>query len=352
MKLLDIFSGAGGLSLGFEQAGFSIALGVDFNAVALETFRKNHISSQTVCGDLQSDSIKKQIVDFAKKNNIKGILGGPPCQGFSLKGKKLGLADERNYLFREYLKIVKEIKPDFIVMENVKALVNTANGYFLNEIKTELQNLGLNTFIKVLNAKDYGVPQNRERVFIIGLRNKNFDFDNIIKQSEVNVYDAISDLHFLNSGEGNFEQKYKKNPISDYQKTMRKNSELLYNHQATNHSDLALYKLSLIPPEGNKNDLPDELKGNQKFNTTWGRLRWKEVSPTIDTRFDTPSNGRNSHPILNRAITPREAARLQSFPDDFVFYGSKTEICKQIGNAVPPKLAFAIANAIKNKLSE
>lgn len=352
MKLLDIFSGAGGLSLGFEQAGFSIGLGVDFNAQALETFKKNHHSAEIICGDLLNDDIKHQIINFCKENNIKGILGGPPCQGFSLKGKKLGLADERNYLFREYLKIVKEIEPDFIVMENVKALVNTANGYFISEIKNELQNLGLNTFIKVLNAKDYGVPQNRERVFIVGIKNKVFDFNSIIKEPEMNVYDAISDLCFLNSGEGDFKQNYKIDISSNYQKEMRKESAFLYNHHATNHSELALYKLSLIRPEGDKNDLPKELKGNQKFNTTWGRLKWKEVSPTIDTRFDTPSNGRNSHPFLNRAITPREAARLQSFPDNFIFYGKKTEICKQIGNAVPPKLAFSIANAIKNKLSE
>ena len=318
----------------------------------METFKKNHHLSTVICGDLQSDDLKNQIIDFARNKGIKGILGGPPCQGFSLKGKKLGLADERNFLFREYLKLVKEIKPDFIVMENVKALKNTSNGYFINEIEKELQEIGLKVSIKILNAKDYGVPQSRERVFIIGIKDKVFDFDNIIKEKEIKVEDAISDLCFLNSGEGSFEQNYREDAKSDYQKQMRKNSVMLFNHQATNHNEIALYKLSLIPAEGSKNDLPKELWGNQKFNTTWGRLKWNEFSPTIDTRFDTPSNGRNSHPFLNRAITPREAARLQSFPDDFIFYGKKTEICKQIGNAVPPKLAFSIANEIKKYLSE
>lgn len=127
---------------------------------------------------------------------------------------------------------------------------------------------------------------------------------------------------------------------------MRKNSLKLYNHKATNHSKHALYKLSLIPPEKGKKFLPKELLGKQKFKTTWTRLEWNEPSPTIDTRFDTPSNGKNTHPILNRAITPREAARLQSFPDDFIFTGTKTSVCTQIGNAVPPLLAKAIGLGI------
>ena len=134
MKLLDLFCGAGGLSYGFERAGFEIALGVDINAPSLETFQKNHKNTQVLCGDLTSDEMKQKIIQQAQLLGVKGILGGPPCQGFSMKGKKLGLNDERNFLFREYLKIVEVIQPDFIVMENVKALVNTANGYFLEQI--------------------------------------------------------------------------------------------------------------------------------------------------------------------------------------------------------------------------
>lgn len=347
MKLLDIFCGAGGLSHGFERAGFDIALGVDINAAALETFQYNHRNAQILCGDLTDDALKQQIIETAKQNQVRGILGGPPCQGFSLKGKKLGLQDERNFLFREYLKLVTEIKPDFIVMENVKALVNTANGYFLNEITQALENLGLTTRVKVLNARDYGVPQNRERVFIVGIKKSAFDFSRLPIGKHVTVADAISDLHFLSSGEGAFKQDYRLPENSEYQHEMRQNSLKLFNHQATNHNQIALAKLKMIPPEGDKSSLPPELHGKQQFGTTWARLKWQETSPTIDTRFDTPSNGCNSHPELHRAITPREAARLQSFPDDFVFYGKKTEICKQIGNAVPPKLALALASALK-----
>ena len=357
MKVLDLFCGAGGLSYGFEQAGFDIALGVDMNAAALETFKKNHKNSHTLCGDLTNEQLKIHIIKFAKENNIKGILGGPPCQGFSLKGKKLGLADERNFLFLEYLKLVEAIQPDYIVMENVKALVSTANGYFLNEIKSALKKLGLDVSVQVLNAKYFGVPQSRERVFIVGLRENTFNFDLLLKKSAVKnpqvltVKDAISDLAYLKSAEGKFEQNYINQPKSNYQQALRVKATQLFNHQATNHNQAALDKLQMIPPEGNKSSLPIELHGKQKFGTTWSRLKWSEPSPTIDTRFDTPSNGCNSHPELHRAITPREAARLQSFPDHFVFYGKKTEICKQIGNAVPPRLAEAIANELKEYLN-
>ena len=348
MNLLDLFCGAGGLSYGFERAGFNIALGVDINSAALETFQLNHHNTQTLCGDLTNDTLK--IIEIAKENDVRGILGGPPCQGFSLKGKKLGLQDERNFLFREYLKLVEEIQPDFIVMENVKALIKTANGYFLNEMTQALANLGLKTRVKVLNARDFGVPQNRERVFIVAIKKQEFNFFTLSTSKPVTVADAISDLHFLASGEGMFEQDYRQSENSEYQREMRQNSNKLFNHQATNHNHIALAKLKMIPPEGDKSSLPPELHGRQQFGSTWARLKWQEASPTIDTRFDTPSNGCNSHPELHRAITPREAARLQSFPDNFVFYGKKTEICKQIGNAVPPKLAFALACALKQYL--
>lgn len=170
--------------------------------------------------------------------------------------------------------------------------------------------------------------------------------DEIVK-NKVTVRDAISDLAYLNSGEGYFESEYLYPAKTEYQIIQRYNSKKIYNHIATNHSDFALKKLSLIPPECDKSALPIEFYGKQKFSTTWSRLIWDKPSPTIDTRFDTPSNGRNSHPYLNRSITPREAARIQSFPDSFIFYGNKCSVCKQIGNAVPPLLAKAIGVHIK-----
>ncbi|RUT51349.1 hypothetical protein BWK67_02180 [Campylobacter fetus] len=176
---------------------------------------------------------------------------------------------------------------------------------------------------KILNAKDYGVPQNRERVFFIAHKELFLDFP---KENGklVNVRDAISDLSYLESGDRTIESKYKIKPQSDYQKMMRADKSQY--HVASNHSKLAINKLKMIPAECGKEFLPEHLHGKQKFSTTWGRLVWDDVSPTIDTRFDTPSNGKNSHPVLHRAITPREAARIQSFDDNFYFKGTKTQV--------------------------
>ncbi|RVZ96249.1 DNA cytosine methyltransferase [Helicobacter pylori] len=297
------------------------------------------------------DKYKRQKYhSVAQKLEINMIIGGPPCQGFSNKGKNLGLKDPRNFLFLEYIEIVKAIKPEIFIIENVKNIISCAKGYFLEEIKERLNALGYQLSYQILNAKDYGVPQNRERAFIVGASRFSFDFNLLDPSQSVNVQDAISDLAYLCSNEGAFGSDYL-NPIqSSYQALMRKNSPKLYNHQATNHSQAALEKLKLINKEQGKECLPKNLHGKQQFKSTWGRLNWNKISPTIDTRFDTPSNGTNSHPELHRSITPREAARIQSFSDNYIFYGNKTSVCKQIGNAVPPLLALALGKAILKSL--
>ncbi len=297
------------------------------------------------------DKYKRQKYhSVAQKLEINMIIGGPPCQGFSNKGKNLGLKDPRNFLFLEYIEIVKAIKPEIFIIENVKNLISCAKGYFLEEIKERLNALGYQLSYQILNAKDYGVPQNRERAFIVGASRFGFDFKLLEPSQSVNVQDAISDLAYLCSNEGAFESDYL-NPIqSSYQALMRKDSPKLYNHQATSHSQAALEKLKLINKEQGKECLPKNLHGKQQFKSTWGCLNWNKISPTIDTRFDTPSNGTNSHPELHRSITPREAARIQSFSDNYIFYGNKTSVCKQIGNAVPPLLALALGKAILKSL--
>lgn len=345
-KILDLFCGAGGFSFGFDQVNaFETLLGVDFDKNVKETFLRNKKNAQIIIGDIKEKKIKDQIINLSKKLKINMIIGGPPCQGFSLKGKNLGLNDERNYLFKEYIEIVSILKPEIFVIENVKNLINSADKFFINEIISTLSKLNYKISFGILNAANFGVPQNRERVIIIGSKTHKINLPQPLTK-KVTVKDAIFDLSYLNSNEGLFESDYINNPMSKYQHEMRKKSKKLYNHVATNHSIDAIYKLSLIPPECDKSFLPKELYGKQKFSTTWSRLIWNECSPTIDTRFDTPSNGRNSHPFLNRAITPREAARIQSFPDHFIFYGNKCSICKQIGNAVPPLLSKAIAKQI------
>lgn len=348
-KILDLFCGAGGFSYGMHKnSAFTTVVATDFNQAATETFKKNMPEATVITGDITESATREQIIEQSIKAGVNMIIGGPPCQGFAMKGKKLGLKDPRNFLFLEYLKIVEQIKPEVFVIENVKRLLTTENGWFKEEILNYIHNLGYNANFGVLNAYDYGVPQSRERAIFICSKSKNIELPPK-REAHTSVRDAISDLAYLESGEGAFEQEYITECLTEYQRVMRKDSHVLYNHKATRHSDVALMKLSMIPPEKGKEYLPEELRGKQQYNTTWCRLIWDTFSPTIDTRFDTPSNGTNSHPVLNRSITPREAARIQSFGDDFIFYGSKSEICRQIGNAVPPLLGKAIADAIANE---
>ena len=250
-------------------------------------------------------------------------------------------------MFKEYLKIVEELKPELFIIENVKGLLISSDGFFKKEIIRSIKKLGYFVEYGVLNAADFGVPQSRERTIFICSKKRPIPLPKQEIFKRTTVRDAIEDLAFLNSGEGEFVQDYKYLAKSEYQMLRRRKSYKLYNHVASKHKDVAIKKLMLIPPEQGKEFLPKELTGKQKYKTTWGRLKWYDISPTIDTRFDAASNGTNNHPFLNRAITPREAARLQSFDDTFVFLGSKVHVRKQIGNAVPPLLAKAIADQIE-----
>ena len=346
-RVLDLFCGAGGLSWGLHKNPFfKTVVALDFDAHAADTFKKNMPEAEIVVGDITEETVKQKIVTLSREKEVNMLVGGPPCQGYSMKGKKLGLDDPRNFLFREYLSLVKELQPEVFVIENVKGLVIASNGWFRDEIVSSIRSLGYNVRYALLNAADYGVPQARERAIFICSKSITINPPLPTVEIKTTVRDAISDLAYLESGEGDFEQDYITEATSEYQRIMRYGAIKLFNHKASNHKDIAIEKLKMIPPEQGKEFLPEELLGNQKFKTTWGRLKWDTVSPTIDTRFDASSNGTNNHPFLNRAITPREAARIQSFDDSFVFWGSKVHIRKQVGNAVPPLLAKAIADKI------
>lgn len=352
-KILDLFCGAGGFSYGMEKnPHFKTVIALDNDAYVGETFKRNMPECKVFIGDITDSKTKTQIKEKAQELGVNMIIGGPPCQGYSNKGKKLGLEDPRNFLFREYLSFVENLKPDVFVIENVKALLSTSKGWFRDEIVTTITQMGYHVEYGVLNASYFGVPQARERAIFICSRHKPITLPEKNCESFVTVKDAIFDLAYLESGEGSFEQEYINEPTCPYQKMMREGAVTLYNHMASKHKQIAIDKLKLIPPEKGKECLPEEMKGKQKFKTTWGRLKWNEVSPTIDTRFDAASNGTNNHPFLNRAITPREAARIQSFDDKFVFVGSKVRIRKQIGNAVPPLLAKAIADKIYKEIGK
>lgn len=352
-RILDLFCGAGGLSYGLEEnCHFETEVALDNDEKAMVTFKNNFPQAYALVGDITDQTVKDKIIKECKDRQVNMIVGGPPCQGFSLKGKKLGLDDPRNFLFNEYLYFVEVIQPAVFVIENVKALLSTSAGWFKDQIVSRVNKMGYSVEYGVLTASDFGVPQARQRAIFICSKVGRIKLPSPTCKRPITVKQAISDLDYLESGEGSFEQPYITEAMSDYQVLMRKNSTKLFNHVASKHAQIAIEKLKMIPPECGKEHLPKEMLGNQKFTGTWGRLKWDNVSPTIDTRFDAASNGTNNHPVRNRSITPREAARIQSFPDCFVFYGLRREISRQIGNAVPPLLAKAIADQIYNSIGE
>lgn len=344
MNVIDLFAGVGGFSEGFKMAGANIILANEIDEQIAKSYKKNHPETKVVQKDITEIDI---IENFKEYKNIDIIVGGPPCQGFSQKGKRLLMDDPRNFLFKRFFEVVNYIKPMYFVIENVPNILTAQGGYFKNEIESLFEDIGYKVSSSILDASDYGVPQKRRRAFIIGrLGNKTLEFSTN-KYKKVTIWDAISDLSYLESGEGSLIQKYINKPKSEYQVKMRRKSTELYNHKATNHSSLAIERMKLIPQNGNKEDLPKEHRTKSIHSGTWGRMNKDNQSVTITTRFDTPSSGRFTHPILNRAITVREAARLQSFSDDFIFYGTKTSQMKQVGNAVPPLLAREIAKLIR-----
>ena len=352
-KLIDLFAGVGGLSFGFEQNGFQTVLANEYDKSIADAYVKNRDASkfEMIAEDITSLDIDTVFGKF--EGYVDVIVGGPPCQGFSQKGQRKTIHDPRNFLFRHYVDVVKRVKPKYFVMENVPNLLTTENGYFKDEIMNLFSKFGYRVDAKVLNASDYGVPQNRRRAVFIG---KLTDGAPVIfpetKDGRITIWDAISDLNWLNSGEGEEIQDYRIDPETDYQRKLRVNSEKLYNHIATDHSPIALERMAMVPPGGGKENLPKEHLTKSIYSGTWCRMAENEIAVTMTTRFDTPSSGKFTHPRLNRAITVREAARIQSFPDTFHFFGTKTSQMKQVGNAVPPMLASAIAKAILDDMSQ
>lgn len=349
-KVIDLFAGVGGLSLGFEQKGFSVVLANEYDETIAEAYQANHPKTKMIVGDITTLDLEKTF--GAYKGKISVIIGGPPCQGFSQKGQRKTIHDKRNFLFKYYVNVVSLVKPQYFVMENVPNLLTSEKGFFKKEIEELFNSMGYSLNSGVLNAADYGVPQNRRRAVIIGKLNSPAPQLPIPKTGTTTIWDAISDLSYLDSGEGIEEQQYAKPVQSEYQKILRGDSTILYNHVATKHSPLALERLSLIPPNSGKEVLPKEHLTKSIYSGTWTRMRKDEVSVTITTRFDTPSSGKFTHPYLNRAITVREAARIQSFPDSFRFIGNKGSQMKQVGNAVPPLLASAIAETIMKDITK
>lgn len=387
LKMIDLFSGAGGLSEGLRQAGFHSLYANEVIKTYSETYARNHPDTLVDQRDIRSvdaKSIRQKLK--LEQGDLDLIAGGPPCQGFSINAPIRSNDDSRNHLFREFIRFVDEFQPKAVLIENVPGLVSFENGMTLQAILDELTNHGYHADVRILYAPHYGVPQTRWRTIIIGMKyqediqaafpqpeydaplrvnfTSRFDGRNIIGfpqknnlQPHISVKDALSDLPVLNNGESGLECKnYRSLPQNRFQYLMREFSNGVFNHEAPRLSKINLERLKYIPAGGNWTNIPDNLlpKGMQRARKSDHTKRYGRVNPdglasTILTKCD-PHWGAYFHYDQDRVFSVREAARIQTFPDHFIFTGSKAEQYEQVGNAVPPFLAAAIGHSLAKLL--
>lgn len=340
-KVLDLFSGSGGLSLGFELAGFSVTDAVDNWQDALDTLRFNSRNTAVHRLDMGSQADLERLFEAVERPDV--IVGGPPCQGFSIAGKR-DPSDPRNLLYKGFVATISNFLPSAFVMENVPTISSPTNKELFAEIIRDFQRLGYSVSSQVLLASDYGVPQNRRRMFIVGTREPlEFEFPRP-RSEKITAWEGISDLPNLTVPEGS---PYTEHPKSEYQASMRASSSGIFNHVATAHDQKTVHVISHVPDGGNYRDLPPELQGIRNVNIAWTRLASGRPSFTVDT-----GHRHHFHYKYNRVPTVREAARLQSFPDRFRFLGARTSQMRQVGNAVPPLLAAAVAKSVLSAFGE
>tara|TARA_B100001059_G_scaffold64899_1_gene61068 strand:+ start:621 stop:1742 length:1122 start_codon:yes stop_codon:yes gene_type:complete len=364
IKLIDLFSGVGGLSYGFSKdSNFEIVAANEILPNMAKSYSLNHPNVKMYCCDIKDLSFKK-IKNDLKLNDgdIDLIIGGPPCQAFSTVGKRL-LEDPRGKLFQDYYRIIKEVKPKVFIYENVKGLLSMDKGNLINEIINLFKSEGYNVKYKVLDAANYGTPQHRKRVIIVGNSlNKSFEYPNPTHSERktskslfiektlkpfVTIKDALSDLP-LNSEISKISDDYLSPPKNDYQKKMREGLiKKIYDHIPPNNNSKLIQIMKALPQGGTPKDLPENLRPKSGFGNSYSRLWWDRPSPTITRNFSTPSSARCIHPLSPRPLTTREGARLQGFPDNYIFVGSRSEKNLQIGNAVPTLLSFAIKDSLK-----
>lgn len=338
MKIIDLFSGIGGLSLGFEQAGFDIISAVDTWSDAIKTY--NHNRKDKVGKVMSVEEFNSTILpSILDQHHITGIIGGPPCQGFSTVGRR-EIDDPRNKLYLDFYKTVAIAQPDFFVIENVKGMLTLNKGAFVKDLIKRFGENGLGYTIsyQLLNAADYGIPQNRYRVFYIGMKNRSFIFPKPFDY-KLTAKDGISDL------EGATSTHYGSEPQNDFQKSLRGEMTAPLNQDYTAHSEQTVSIISQIPDGGNIKSLPPEFWQIRKYNKAFERMGTFKPSNTIDT-----GHRNYFHYSENRIPTLRESARIQSFPDYFEVLGTRGSQYKQVGNAVPPMLAYVIAKSIIEQL--
>lgn len=356
MTVIDLFAGCGGFSLGFSQAGFYVRTAVEIDPDIAETYRRNHADTHVIVEDVRN-------VDIFQKGDSDIIIGGPPCQGFSMAGARIraGFVDDpRNYLFRRYIEIVSAVRPQMFVMENVKGLCTFRNGAVLEEIMERFSTLSppYHMYPRLVNTQDFGIPQKRERLLLIGTVRPIEDMDELWAQTQTEL--LAEDAHYFDTvcvrdAIGNLPPAAWNGavpnpaPQTHYQRYLATADSVLHNHTRSRHSALAVDRMRRVGNGQDASALNEQI--NSIYGGAYGRLCWYGTAPTITTRFDTPAAGRFTHPDENRTLTPREAARIQSFPDDYIFYGKRTSVCRQIGNAVPPKIAYFLARVARTILS-
>jgi DNA (cytosine-5)-methyltransferase 1 len=389
LEYVDLFAGAGGLSEGLESAGFHGLYANEIVPDYAETYRRNHPGTKVCTSDIRSldpRKIRKKL--GIEREQLDLLAGGPPCQGFSINAPVRSVNDHRNHLFKDFLRFVDAFAPRAVLIENVPGLVSFAQGATLHAILDSLAELGYGSDVRILGAAYYGVPQMRWRTIIIGLRGKNlppsafpeptrhapirpnftamFDGRSLLKMPTpetsapfVTVREAIDDLPPLENGEqGERVKAYRHEPECDYQFRARVGSPGVVNHEAPRLTEINMQRLAYIKPGGNWTDIPYELlpKGMQiarKSDHTkrYGRVHPDGLASTILTKCD-PHWGAYFHYSQNRSFTVREAARIQSFPDHFIFSGTQAQQFAQVGNAVPPLLAQAVGVSIKEMLGK
>lgn len=360
--IIDLFAGCGGLSKGFEDAGFKAVLAVEKDLWASDTYRHNHPNATVLNGSVEEQNLKEFI-----EGEIDGIVGGPPCQGFSLSGNR-DPNDPRNSMFVHFAKAVDDFKPKFLLMENVPGILSATNSdkeSVRDIIIKILSDVGYKIAVQIVDASEHSVPQKRKRVFFIGTR-KDLDLDPQLlypepKNTTVSVLEAISDLPDLDrKNRGQETALYTKNPITPYQKIMREGSQELHNHVCMRHTERLVNRFKQIKPGQSVADVSPEhsavkrgnanVKSGKVFSQNNMRVHGDQPCPTVPASFQSNF----VHPTQDRNFTAREGARLQSFPDSYLFKGKRTLMSweknlsqyNQIGNAVPPLLAKNIAEMI------
>lgn len=326
LKYIDLFSGAGGFSLGFDNKGFQNVFSVDIEPSFCETYNHNFPSHNLIQKDICD--VKDAELKYLKEyDEIDVVIGGPPCQGFSIAGNigRKFIDDPRNKLFKEFVRVVKVVEPTYFVMENVARLYNHNKGNTRREIINDFENLGYKVECKILNSADYGVPQVRKRVIFIGTKNSQ---KILFPKKEVDKYVTV------------------KEALSSYPKLESGQESKIPNHIAMSHSEQMLHKMSFVSDGGDRNEIPEQIR--PKSGDVRKYIKYSSNKPSVTVTGDMR---KIFHYEQNRALTVRELAKLQSFPDDFVFKGTKISQQQQVGNSVPPKMAEAIASIII-KMSE